>query len=68
MEASKVLSEKAQDSADNMHLLTSKMHWIAQKTLDDTVAMKTITWVALFFLPGTFVSASTLMSWLGYVY
>ena len=56
---SKELGEQARESANSMHLLTKKMHWLAQKTLKDTVSMKIITLVTLFFLPGTFISVRT---------
>ncbi|KAI9772652.1 MAG: hypothetical protein M1840_000246 [Geoglossum simile] len=60
MEASKQLAKKAQQSADNMEVMTSNMYDITQKTKQETVSMKIITLVTLFFLPGTFIS--TLMS------
>ncbi|KAI9780709.1 MAG: hypothetical protein M1816_002758 [Peltula sp. TS41687] len=60
MEASKHLSQKAQQSTDKMEKMTQKMHEIAKKTERETVSMKIITLVTLFFLPGTFIS--TLMS------
>ncbi|KAL9122285.1 MAG: hypothetical protein Q9187_001162 [Circinaria calcarea] len=66
-EANKELAEKSQQSADNietmtedMQNLTKEMHTIAQKTKQETISMKIITLVTLFFLPGTFIS--TLMS------
>jgi len=58
--ASKELGERTQASADAMQTLTEDMQWIALKTQDDTVSMKVITLVTLFFLPGTFMS--TVMS------
>lgn len=36
--------------------MTIDMHVIAQKTKVETVSMRIITWVTLFFLPGTFIS------------
>ncbi|OCK86349.1 hypothetical protein K432DRAFT_341488 [Lepidopterella palustris CBS 459.81] len=60
MEASKLLAEKSQHSTDNMEDMTKGMHKIAQKTQQETVSMRIITLVTLFFLPGTFIS--TLMS------
>jgi hypothetical protein len=54
--ASKELSKREQQSAESIHILTKEMHWTARKTLDDTVSMKIITIVTLFFLPGTFIS------------
>jgi hypothetical protein len=58
LEATKNLGEKAQTSSDIMQKLTEEMHWIARKTLNDTVSMKVITVVTLFYLPGTFMSVS----------
>ncbi|ERF69885.1 hypothetical protein EPUS_05427 [Endocarpon pusillum Z07020] len=60
MEATNVLAEKAQQSTGKMGLLTEKMHEVAIKTKQETVSMRIITLVTLFFLPGTFIS--TLMS------
>jgi hypothetical protein len=58
MEASKDLSKKAQVTAESTISLNNDMAWVAFKTLDDTVSMKIITVVTLFFLPGTFISVS----------
>jgi hypothetical protein len=41
-----------------MELVTDSMHQIAKKTEQETVSMKIITLVTLFFLPGTFISVS----------
>lgn len=60
MEASKHLAQKAQLSADKMEKMTQEMHEIAKKTERETVSMKIITLVTLFFLPGTFISVSFL--------
>ncbi|KAL9131378.1 MAG: hypothetical protein Q9175_006779 [Cornicularia normoerica] len=60
MEASKELAGKAHESTRNMEAITREMHIIAQKTKQETVSMRIITLVTLFFLPGTFIS--TLMS------
>jgi hypothetical protein len=43
-----------------MEQLTDSMHVIAKKTERETVSMKIITLVTLFFLPGTFISVSFL--------
>lgn len=51
-----ISAEKAQVSADNMEKMTAHMHGIAAKTEQETVSMKVVTYVTLFFLPGTFVS------------
>lgn len=56
MEASRVLAEKAQSSAEDMKAMTVDMHDIARKTKQETVSMRIITLVTLFFLPGTFIS------------
>jgi hypothetical protein len=58
MEASKLLAEKAQQSAENMETMTKDMNAIAVKTKQETVSMRIITLVTLFFLPGTFISVS----------
>ncbi|KAF2183924.1 hypothetical protein K469DRAFT_710295 [Zopfia rhizophila CBS 207.26] len=55
MEASIVFSKKAHESAVKMEALTSNMNDIAQKTRQETVSMRIITLVTLFFLPGTFI-------------
>jgi hypothetical protein len=41
-----------------MELMTKDMHIIALKTKSETVSMRIITLVTLFFLPGTFISVS----------
>ncbi len=61
MEASKLLAMKAQQSAESMEFMTRDMHVIAQKTKQETVSMRIITLVTLFFLPGTFISVSLLV-------
>ncbi len=58
MEASKMLAKEAQQSAGKMGLLTEKMHEVAIQTKQETVSMRIITLVTLFFLPGTFISVS----------
>lgn len=60
MEANKHLTQKSQQSADKMESITVQMHKIAVKTEKETISMRIITLVTLFFLPGTFIS--TLMS------
>ena len=74
MQASKVLAIKSQQSSHNMELIAQKtqfstmnmekstwdMHDIAHKTKQETVSMRIITLVTLFFLPGTFISVSFL--------
>ena len=58
METNKDLAEKAQMSAEKMEALTEQMNDIAIKTERETVSMRIVTIVTLFFLPGTFVSVS----------
>lgn len=58
MEANRLYAQKSQQSAMEMQRITEEMHEIAEKTKRDTVSMKIITWVTLFFLPGTFISVS----------
>jgi len=53
-----VLAMKAQQSTEKMEVMTKDMHIIAQKTKQETVSMRIITLVTLFFLPGTFISVS----------
>ena len=47
-------------STKNMISMTEDMNEIARKTKIETVSMKVITVVTLFFLPGTFISVSEL--------
>ncbi|KAK6433897.1 hypothetical protein LTR95_009922 [Oleoguttula sp. CCFEE 5521] len=54
------LADKAQVSADDMRIMTVEMHRIAADTKKETINMRIITLVTLFFLPGTYIS--TLMS------
>lgn len=49
---------RTQQSTENMEVMTKDMHIIAQKTKQETVSMRIITLVTLFFLPGTFISVS----------
>ncbi|KAH7123564.1 hypothetical protein B0J11DRAFT_435355 [Dendryphion nanum] len=60
METNRILTAKTQQSTDNMEVMTGEMHKIARKTQQETVSMRIITLVTLFFLPGTFIS--TIMS------
>ena len=55
MQANRVLAEKASATAKNMED-------IAVKTKLETVSMRIITLVTLFFLPGTFISVSYVKS------
>ena len=58
MNSNNQLAEKARLSADKMEIMNVEMHDIAQKTGVETVSMRIITVVTLFFLPGTFISVS----------
>jgi hypothetical protein len=44
-----------------MEAMTEAMHLLAVKTKQETVSMRIITLVTLFFLPGTFISVSYLI-------
>jgi hypothetical protein len=66
MESTERLSIRAQQSTDNMERstinmenVTNFMKDVALKTESETVFMRIITVITLFFLPGTFVSVST---------
>jgi hypothetical protein len=56
LESNRSLAEKANSSATSVQHLTMDMHQIADKTKQETVSMRIITLVTLFFLPGTFVA------------
>ncbi|KAF2735006.1 hypothetical protein EJ04DRAFT_576404 [Polyplosphaeria fusca] len=56
VKASEFFAKKAQESADNMEAMTTEMHQIAHKTIQETVSMRVITSVTLFFLPATFIA------------
>ncbi|KAL8932217.1 MAG: hypothetical protein Q9216_006923 [Gyalolechia sp. 2 TL-2023] len=58
--SNKVLASASQKSTKKMEIMTNDMSEIARKTKTETVSMKIITLVTLFFLPGTFIA--TLMS------
>ncbi|KAE9381938.1 hypothetical protein N431DRAFT_360451, partial [Stipitochalara longipes BDJ] len=60
MEANKIFAEKAEASTREMQSMTEEMNALTQKTKQETVSMRIITLVTLFFLPGTFIS--TIMS------
>ena len=60
MEANTALAEQAQVSASRMEEMTKDMQNLTRKAALETVLMRVITLVTLFFLPATFVS--TLMS------
>ncbi|OAG07883.1 uncharacterized protein CC84DRAFT_1140220 [Paraphaeosphaeria sporulosa] len=50
-------AKKAHDSARFMEAMTIEMHSIAKKTERETVSMRAITSVTLFFLPATFLAS-----------
>jgi hypothetical protein len=56
MEASKRFAEKAEASTIEMQAMTEEMNALTQRTKQETVSMRIITLVTLFFLPGTFIS------------
>jgi hypothetical protein len=58
LKASNMLALKARESQESMELITKDMHILALKTKSETVSMRIITLVAMFFLPGTFISVS----------
>lgn len=60
IEANRLLAKRAQESAERMENMTKDMSQLAMQTKEETVSMKIITLVTLFFLPGTFIS--TVMS------
>lgn len=60
MQANKIFAEEARLSAQRMEEMTEKMQDLTLKTTIETVLMRIITVVTVFFLPATFVS--TLMS------
>lgn len=60
MRSSEKFAEKAHESSKIMEGLTNNMNTIAQKTKQETVSMRIITLVTLFFLPGTFIGVMLL--------
>ncbi|KIX03657.1 uncharacterized protein Z518_07210 [Rhinocladiella mackenziei CBS 650.93] len=58
MEASKLMAKQSQASTNHMLSMTEEMRELAVKTKQETVSMRIITLVTLFFLPGTFISVS----------
>lgn len=58
----KDLTLQAHESAKKMENLTTHMKHIALKTEKETIFMRIITVVTLFFLPGTFVAVSGLLN------
>jgi Mg2+ and Co2+ transporter CorA len=58
VDSSRIYAKRAQLSTDRMERMTDAMFEISKKTQQETVSMKIITLVTLFFLPGTFISVS----------
>ena len=56
MKANQSMAMQARLSAYNTETMTLDMHEIAKKTKLETISMRIITLVTLFFLPGTFIS------------
>ena len=59
--SNKLLASESQKSSKKMEKVTNEMSKIARKTKTETVSMKIITLVTLFFLPGTFIAVSGLL-------
>ncbi|KAF2103949.1 hypothetical protein NA57DRAFT_50805 [Rhizodiscina lignyota] len=60
LEASKQATQKSQESADKMQILTEEMNQVAFKTARQTALMTLIAFVTIVYLPATFIS--TVMS------
>ncbi|KAF2244131.1 hypothetical protein BU26DRAFT_569134 [Trematosphaeria pertusa] len=56
VKANESFAKKAHESATRMEMMTHEMHGIAKKTEQETVSMRVITTVTLFFLPATFIA------------
>lgn len=56
LKANEHFAKKAQASANNMEIMTREMRITAEKTERETVSMRVITSVTLFFLPATFLA------------
>jgi hypothetical protein len=56
LKANENFAKKAQASANNMEIMTREMRITAEKTERETVSMRVITSVTLFFLPATFLA------------
>jgi hypothetical protein len=57
-EATKMISKQSHTATKHMESMTDEMRELAVKTKQETVSMRIITLVTLFFLPGTFISVS----------
>jgi hypothetical protein len=60
MKASEFFADQALRSSREMEMLSQQMHRLAVETKQETVSMRVITLVTLFFLPGTFVAVRKL--------
>ena len=58
VKANEYFAKKSQESANNMEAMTRKMRITAEKTERETISMRVITSVTLFFLPATFLAVS----------
>lgn len=58
MEASRDLAQRAHIATCHMSLMTLDMQVVTRKMKTETISMRIITLVTLFFLPGTFISVS----------
>ncbi|CAI6340154.1 unnamed protein product [Periconia digitata] len=56
VKANESFARKNQLSAERMEQMTYEMHTIAKKTERETISMRVITTVTLFFLPATFIA------------
>jgi len=56
--ASEFYAKESRESAARMEIMTVKMQDLAMKTKQETVSMRVITTVTLFFLPATFIAVS----------
>ncbi|KAI4696899.1 uncharacterized protein J4E84_000022 [Alternaria hordeiaustralica] len=54
--ASEFYAKESRESAARMEIMTVKMQDLAMKTKQETVSMRVITTVTLFFLPATFIA------------
>lgn len=53
-------ARRAQASAAHMEMMTNEMYAVTKKTEQETVSMRVITSVTLFFLPATFIAVRAL--------
>lgn len=55
MAANEMHAQRAEQAQEDMRLMTRQMNELAERTQQETVSMRIITLVTLFFLPGTFI-------------